>query len=59
MQEGLRILSSEITNFKNLAHKEIDFGGKSVMIIGSNNKGKSSIIQAVLEWFQVTKDLKC
>ena len=48
MQEGLRILSSEITNFKNLAHKEIDFGGKSVMIIGSNNKGKSSIIQALM-----------
>lgn len=59
MQEGLRILSSEIINFKNLAHKEIDFGGKSVMIIGSNNKGKSSIIQALMSPLNATyKPLK-
>src|SRR5262245_27514678 len=48
MNEGLKILHGEIINFKNISHKEIDFGGKSFMVIGANDKGKSSLIQAIL-----------
>ena len=46
-EEGLRILSAEITNFKNISHKEVEIGGKSMIIAGENGAGKSSFIQAL------------
>ncbi len=46
-KEGLKILSAEITNFKNIAHHEVNFEGKSAIIIGPNGAGKSSLIQAI------------
>ena len=47
-QEGLKILSAEIVNFKNISQKKVEFDGKSAIIIGKNNAGKSSLIQAIM-----------
>jgi hypothetical protein len=47
-KEGLKILSAEIVNFKNISQKRVDFDGKSAIIIGKNNAGKSSLIQAIM-----------
>lgn len=47
MEEGLKIIKAEINNFKNIDHKVINFEGRSALIIGANNKSKSSLIQAV------------
>jgi predicted ATP-dependent endonuclease of OLD family len=46
-EAGLKILKAEIKNFKNIEYREVEFEGKSALIIGSNGKGKSSLIQAV------------
>jgi len=46
--EGLKLISAEIVNFKNISHKSVDFGGKSAIIVGANGVGKSSLIQAIL-----------
>lgn len=46
--EGLHILSAEITNFKNITHKEIDIDGRSLMVVGPNRIGKSSFLQALM-----------
>lgn len=46
-KEGLRSLSLEIENFKNIEKYVIDIGGKSLLIIGKNGSGKSSFIQAM------------
>lgn len=46
--EGLKLISAEITNFKNISHKKVDFNGKSVVVIGRNEVGKSSLIQAIM-----------
>lgn len=51
MSSSLKILKTEIVNFKNLSHKEVDIQGRSIMIVGANDKGKSSFIQAVLSAF--------
>lgn len=45
---GLHLLKAEITNFKNIEHRVIDFGGQSVIISGKNGAGKSSLIQAIM-----------
>lgn len=45
--EGLKILQAEVTNFKNIDHKLIEFEGRSAMILGKNGSGKSSLIQAL------------
>lgn len=47
-ENGLHILKAEITNFKNIEHRVIDFGGQSVIISGKNGAGKSSLIQAIM-----------
>jgi DNA repair exonuclease SbcCD ATPase subunit len=48
MEEGLKLIKAEITNFKNISHKEVRFEGKSAIIIGKNGAGKSSLIQAIM-----------
>ena len=48
MSEQLKILKAEIENFKNLKPMEVDFGGKSIMVIGPNESNKSSFIQAIM-----------
>ncbi|MHA1166325.1 MAG: hypothetical protein ACTSRU_00775 [Candidatus Hodarchaeales archaeon] len=45
---GLQLLKAEIKNFKNIDYREVDFGGRSVILTGSNQKGKSSFIQALM-----------
>jgi len=45
--EGLKVLSVEIENFKNISQKMVEFNGRSAMIVGKNGAGKSSFIQAV------------
>lgn len=47
-EKGLKILSAEIENFKNIKQKNVTLDGKSVRIIGGNGQGKSSLIQALL-----------
>jgi predicted ATP-dependent endonuclease of OLD family len=46
--EGLKLISAEITNFKNISHKKVDFEGKSIVVIGRNEAGKSSLLQAIM-----------
>lgn len=46
-EEGLKLLKAEIKNFKNISYKEVDFEGKSAIILGKNNAGKSSFLQAI------------
>ena len=47
-ENGLKLIKAEIKNFKNIDHRVIDFDGKSIMIIGPNKAGKSSLIQALM-----------
>jgi len=47
-EQGLSIISAEIKNFKNISARHIDFAGKSMIIAGKNEAGKSSIIQAIM-----------
>jgi len=44
----LKIISASITNFKNISSKIVKIDGRSLVIIGSNAIGKSSLIQALL-----------
>lgn len=46
-EDGLRVLKAEIKNFKNISYKEVQFDGRSVIIAGPNQAGKSSFIQAI------------
>jgi hypothetical protein len=46
-ETGLKILKAKITNFKNITFKEVDFEGRSAMLVGPNGVGKSSMIQAI------------
>lgn len=48
MKDGLKIIKAEITNFKNIETKVIDLGGRSLVILGKNGAGKSSLIQAIM-----------
>lgn len=43
--EGLRILAVSGENFKKLKHVHLQFGGKSFLVTGPNEAGKSSLIQ--------------
>ena len=45
---NIKILKAEITNFKNIDYKQIDFDGRSIIIAGKNGLGKSSLIQAIM-----------
>jgi hypothetical protein len=46
--EGLWLDSLSLENFKNLVKHIIEIGGESLMIIGRNGAGKSSLIQAIM-----------
>ena len=46
--EGLKSLHLELENFKNIEKKVIDIGGRSLIFLGKNNSGKSTLIQAML-----------
>lgn len=43
----LHVLKASISNFKNIDYKEVEFGGRSALIVGPNQAGKSSLIQAI------------
>jgi predicted ATP-dependent endonuclease of OLD family len=45
--KGLKILKASIKNFKNIEYREVEFNGKSAVIVGPNGAGKSSLIQAI------------
>jgi predicted ATP-dependent endonuclease of OLD family len=47
-EQGLRILTAEITNFKNISYKEVEFNGKSAIIAGKNGAGKSAFLSALM-----------
>jgi DNA repair ATPase RecN len=47
-ESDLKFLGLEIENFKNLEKRKVDIGGQSIMVIGKNGTGKSSIIQALM-----------
>lgn len=47
-QEGLRFVSLEAENFKNIDKRVVDINGRSLLIMGKNEKGKSTLIQALL-----------
>ena len=51
---GLQLLSANIYNFKNISSKEIYNNGRSFLITGSNQKGKSSFLQALLSPLDAT-----
>ena len=46
-EEGIKVLSLVVENFKNIEKTEVDFAGRSATIIGKNGAGKSSLIQAI------------
>ena len=41
------LLKLQITNFKKIKSVDVDFGGRSFLLIGKNQAGKSSFIQAL------------
>lgn len=43
----LKLLSANIKNFQSISAKQVDFMGKSAIIIGSNDKGKSAFLRAI------------
>lgn len=45
--EGLKSQYLELNNFKNIDKKIIDIGGHSIIIMGKNGTGKSTLIQAM------------
>jgi DNA repair exonuclease SbcCD ATPase subunit len=47
MENNLKILKAEVKSFQNIDFKQIDLGGKSMVIIGKNGQGKSSLINAI------------
>lgn len=48
LPEGLRSIKLEVENFKKLRSTIIDIGGRSLMFVGPNESGKSTIIQAMM-----------
>ena len=47
--EGLTFTHIDITNFKNISKKVVDIGGgQSILVLGKNGSGKSSLIQALM-----------
>lgn len=48
LPEGLRSLKLEVENFKKLRSTIIDIGGRSLMFVGPNESGKSTLIQAMM-----------
>jgi AAA15 family ATPase/GTPase len=44
---GLKSMYLMLENFKNITTKVVDIGGRSLMIIGKNEAGKSSLIHAL------------
>lgn len=44
-QEGLKFLSVTGENYKNIKKIHLDIGGRSFIVLGDNEKGKSSLIQ--------------
>jgi predicted ATP-dependent endonuclease of OLD family len=46
-EEGIKVLNILVENFKNIEKTEVDFAGRSAIIIGKNGAGKSSLIQAI------------
>jgi DNA repair exonuclease SbcCD ATPase subunit len=45
--QGLHVLKAEITKFKNIDYRIVEAQGRSMIIAGKNEKGKSSLIQAI------------
>jgi hypothetical protein len=46
-EDGLKIVHSEIHNFKNIECSIVDVNGMSLIVMGRNGAGKSSFIQAL------------
>ena len=47
-RDGLKVIKASIQNFKNISYREVEFEGRSAIIAGPNEIGKSSLIQAIL-----------
>jgi DNA repair exonuclease SbcCD ATPase subunit len=47
-KEGLKIIDLEVENFKNITKKVVHLDGRSLIILGGNGAGKSSLIQSIL-----------
>lgn len=47
-KEGLRFTHLEVENFKSIDKKVINIAGRSFLITGKNERGKSTLIQALL-----------
>lgn len=48
LPDGLRSIQLVVENFKKLRNTTIDIGGKSLMFVGPNESGKSTLIQAMM-----------
>ena len=48
MKEGLKFISLEVENFKNIDKRIVEINGRSFIISAKNGAGKSSLIQALL-----------
>lgn len=47
MDNNLKIIKASIENFQGIEAREVDFGGRSAIIIGKPGSGKSSLINAI------------
>ncbi|MHA1971610.1 MAG: hypothetical protein ACTSW1_01385, partial [Candidatus Hodarchaeales archaeon] len=45
---NLKIISASVKNFQGIEAREVDFGGRSAIIIGKPGSGKSSLINAIM-----------
>lgn len=51
----MKIKSIEVVNYKAIQNQEIDLNGHSAIITGGNNKGKSSLLNGLINRFQGEK----
>jgi len=47
MEQSIRIKKVILENYRNFGYKEIDFNGKSKILVGKNGLGKTNIIEAI------------
>jgi predicted ATP-dependent endonuclease of OLD family len=47
MEKKMKVIEVKIENFKNIENLDMSPGGKSVLLVGGNRVGKTSVIQAI------------